>query len=35
MLQQFPEQYAAYTARTGMLAPRLFFLTCVLRKHRD
>jgi protein-S-isoprenylcysteine O-methyltransferase Ste14 len=24
MLQQFPEQYAAYMARTGMLAPRLF-----------
>jgi protein-S-isoprenylcysteine O-methyltransferase Ste14 len=24
MLQLFPEQYAAYTARTGMLAPRLF-----------
>ena len=23
MLQQFPEQYAAYMARTGMLAPRL------------
>lgn len=22
MLQQFPEQYAAYMARTGMLAPR-------------
>jgi protein-S-isoprenylcysteine O-methyltransferase Ste14 len=24
MLQLFPEQYAAYMARTGMLAPRLF-----------
>jgi protein-S-isoprenylcysteine O-methyltransferase Ste14 len=24
MLQQFPEQYAAYMARTGMLTPRLF-----------
>ena len=24
MLQLFPEQYAAYVARTGMLAPRLF-----------
>jgi protein-S-isoprenylcysteine O-methyltransferase Ste14 len=24
MLQQFPEQYAAYMAQTGMLAPRLF-----------
>jgi protein-S-isoprenylcysteine O-methyltransferase Ste14 len=24
MLQQFPEQYAAYMARTGMLVPRLF-----------
>jgi protein-S-isoprenylcysteine O-methyltransferase Ste14 len=24
MLQLFPEQYAAYIARTGMLAPRLF-----------
>ena len=24
LLQQFPEQYAAYMARTGMLAPRLF-----------
>ena len=24
MLRQFPEQYAAYMARTGMLAPRLF-----------
>jgi protein-S-isoprenylcysteine O-methyltransferase Ste14 len=24
MLQQFPEQYAAYMAHTGMLAPRLF-----------
>jgi protein-S-isoprenylcysteine O-methyltransferase Ste14 len=24
MLQQFPEQYAAYMARTGMLLPRLF-----------
>jgi protein-S-isoprenylcysteine O-methyltransferase Ste14 len=24
MLQQFPEQYAAYVARTGMLAPRMF-----------
>ena len=24
MLQLFPEQYAAYRARTGMLAPRLF-----------
>jgi protein-S-isoprenylcysteine O-methyltransferase Ste14 len=24
MLQQFPEQYPAYMARTGMLAPRLF-----------
>ena len=24
MLQQFPVQYAAYMARTGMLAPRLF-----------
>ena len=24
MLQQFPEQYAAYRARTGMLVPRLF-----------
>lgn len=27
MLQQFPEQYAAYTARTGMLVP------CPLRRH--
>jgi protein-S-isoprenylcysteine O-methyltransferase Ste14 len=25
MLQLFPEQYAAYMARTGMLAPRLFW----------
>jgi hypothetical protein len=24
MLQQFPEQFAAYMARTGMLVPRLF-----------
>jgi protein-S-isoprenylcysteine O-methyltransferase Ste14 len=24
MLQEFPEQYAAYMARTGMLAPRVF-----------
>lgn len=24
MLQQFPEQYGAYMARTGMLVPRLF-----------
>jgi protein-S-isoprenylcysteine O-methyltransferase Ste14 len=24
MLQQFPEQYAAYMARTGMLVPRVF-----------
>jgi protein-S-isoprenylcysteine O-methyltransferase Ste14 len=24
MLQLFPEQYSAYVARTGMLAPRLF-----------
>ena len=24
MLQLFPEQYAAYRARTGMLGPRLF-----------
>jgi protein-S-isoprenylcysteine O-methyltransferase Ste14 len=24
MLKLFPEQYAAYMARTGMLAPRLF-----------
>ena len=24
MLQHFPQQYAAYMARTGMLAPRLF-----------
>ena len=24
MLQLFPEQYAVYMARTGMLAPRLF-----------
>jgi protein-S-isoprenylcysteine O-methyltransferase Ste14 len=24
MLQLFPEQYAAYMARTGMFAPRLF-----------
>ena len=24
MLQQFPEQYAAYMARTGMLVPRLY-----------
>jgi protein-S-isoprenylcysteine O-methyltransferase Ste14 len=24
MLQQFPEQYAAYKARTGMIVPRLF-----------
>ncbi len=24
LLQQFPEQYAAYMARTGMLVPRLF-----------
>jgi hypothetical protein len=24
MLQLFPEQYAAYVARTGMLVPRLF-----------
>jgi protein-S-isoprenylcysteine O-methyltransferase Ste14 len=24
MLQLFPEQYAAYMGRTGMLAPRLF-----------
>jgi protein-S-isoprenylcysteine O-methyltransferase Ste14 len=24
MLQQFPEQYAAYMARNEMLAPRLF-----------
>ncbi len=24
MLQQFPQQYAAYVARTGMLAPSLF-----------
>ena len=24
MLQQFPDQYAAYMRRTGMLAPRLF-----------
>jgi protein-S-isoprenylcysteine O-methyltransferase Ste14 len=27
MLQQFPEQYAAYMARTGMLAP------CLFRRH--
>ena len=24
MLQLFPQQYATYMARTGMLAPRLF-----------